>query len=197
MTQVPARSHRRPAEPGAALSDDDRRALAEALAGVAPLPPANRAAVEPPPPAPEPRQHVADERQALADSLAEPDAALLQESGGEDTWAAPGISRRTLLDLRRGRWVAEAELDLHGMKRDQARAALDGFIARSLAERKRVVRVIHGRGLGSPGGVSILKLLSRGWLARRVGVLAFCQARPQDGGEGALQVLLRDLAART
>lgn len=190
---MPARSHRRPAQPGASLSDDDRRALAEALAGVAPLPPANRAAVEPPPPVPEPRQRVADERQTLADSLAEPGDALLQEAGSEDTWAVPGISRRTLLDLRRGRWIAESELDLHGMKREEARAALDGFIGRSLAERKRVVRVIHGRGLGSPGGVSILKLLSRGWLARRTGVLAFCQARPQDGGEGALQVLLRDL----
>jgi DNA-nicking Smr family endonuclease len=50
---------------------------------------------------------------------------------------------------------------------------------------------VHGRGLRSPGRVGVLKTLVRGWLAHRADVLAYCQARPQDGGEGALMVLLR------
>jgi DNA-nicking Smr family endonuclease len=193
---MPARSHRRPAAPGATLTEDDRRALAEALAGAAPLPPANRAAHRPPPAPPLARQRLADEREVLRESLADADDALLLDGAVEDAWAAPGVARRTLLDLRRGRWAVEAEIDLHGCKRDEARVALDAFIARSLAADRRVVRIIHGRGRGSPGGVSILKLLSRQWLTRRPGVLAFCQARPADGGAGAVQVLLRGASRR-
>lgn len=171
--------------------DEDRALLAAALADVTPLPPGNRARVQKPRPAPIARQRQADDRAALRESLAEPDETLLLEGGAEESFAQPGVSRRTLADLRRGRWVAEAVLDLHGLKRAEARAAIDAFLEDCLGRRRRVVRIIHGRGLGSPGGVSILKLLSRQWLLGRAGVLAYCQARQQDGGEGAIQVLLR------
>ena len=185
--------------PGAELPDpgppsdggDDQALLAAALADVKPLPPCNRARIQKPRPAPLPRQREADEQLALRESLAEPDDPLLLEGGAEESFAQPGVSRRTLADLRRGRWIAEAVLDLHGMKRNEARQAIDAFLDDCLAQRRRVVRIIHGRGLGSPGGVSILKMLSRQWLLGRAGVLAYCQARQQDGGEGAIQVLLR------
>ena len=170
---------------------DDQALLAAALADVRPLPPGNRARIQKPRPAPVPRQREADEQLALRESLAEADESLLLDGGAEESFAQPGVSRRTLTDLRRGRWVAEAVLDLHGMKRNEARLAIDEFLDDCLAQRRRVVRIIHGRGLGSPGGVSILKLLSRQWLLGRTGVLAYCQARQQDGGEGAIQVLLR------
>ncbi|NTV11163.1 MAG: DNA mismatch repair protein MutS, partial [Zoogloea sp.] len=87
------------------------------------------------------------------------------------------------------------ELDLHGMTRDEARAALARFVATSLQQGLRCIRLIHGKGLGSPGRLPILKHLSRGWLAQRDDILAFCQARPHDGGDGALLILLR--TART
>lgn len=172
-------------------ADDDLSLLAEALADVTPLPPGNQALIRPPRPAPLPLQRRADDRDALQESLAEPDEHAVLDAGLDLAFARPGVSRRTLADLRRGRWVAEAVLDLHGLKRDEARRAIGEFLDECLANRRRVVRIIHGRGLGSPGGISILKLLSRHWLLGREGVLAYCQARQQDGGEGALQVLLR------
>ena len=80
---------------------------------------------------------------------------------------------------------------LHGMTRDEARLALAEFLCRCLREGRRCVRLIHGKGLGSPGGVGVLKQLSRGWLAQREEILAFCQALPHQGGSGALVILLR------
>ena len=87
--------------------------------------------------------------------------------------------------------LAIGQIDLHGLTRDEARAALAAFLHDALAQGKRCIRVIHGKGHGSPGKVSILKQLSRGWLAQREEILAFCQAGPHDGGGGALLVLLR------
>ena len=111
--------------------------------------------------------------------------------GDEGVHLRDGLPRRVLTDLRRGRWVVQAELDLHGLTRDEARSA------RPLPSRRpengyRCVRLIHGKGLGSPGREPVLKHLSRGWLMQREEILAFCQARPHDGGEGALLVLLRN-----
>ena len=103
----------------------------------------------------------------------------------------PGIPRRVLTDLRRGRWVVQGQLDLHGLVRDEARAALATFLGESLHLGRRCVRLIHGKGLGSPGRIPVLKHLSRGWLAQREEILAFCQAPPHDGGGGALLILLR------
>jgi len=87
--------------------------------------------------------------------------------------------------------VAQEEIDLHGMNRDEARRALAEFLAESLHHGTRCVRVVHGKGLRSPQKTSILRQLVRGWLAQRDEVLAYCQAKPQDGGEGAVIVLLK------
>ena len=94
-------------------------------------------------------------------------------------------------DLRRGRWVVQDEIDLHGLNRDEARQMLDTFLLDSLYQGKRCLRVVPGKGLRSPQKTSILRQLVRGWLMQRNEVLAYCQAKPQDGGEGALLVLLR------
>ena len=112
-------------------------------------------------------------------------------------WNAPPapFSGTDLRDLRRGRWVVQGELDLHGLTRDEARSSLAHFIALSLQQGRRCLRVIHGKGHGSPGRLPVLKHLSRGWLAQREDILAFCQARPHDGGEGALLVLLQAASA--
>jgi len=143
-------------------------------------------------PAPEPLKREADEREALNESLTAP---LTFEDrldmGDEAAFLRPGLPKRVLTDLRRGRWVLQGELDLHGLTRDEARDALAHFLAHSLQQGRRCIRVIHGKGLGSPGRVSILKQLSRGWLAQREEILAFCQAGPHDGGGGALLVLMR------
>lgn len=157
-----------------------------------PLDRGNRVELERPPPAPAPVKHEADERAALDESLIAP---LTFEDrldmGDEAAFLRTGLPRRVLTDLRRGRWVLQGQIDLHGLTRDEARAALGHFLHDSLGQGKRCIRVIHGKGHGSPGKESILKQLSRGWLAQREEILAFCQAGPHEGGSGALLVLLR------
>lgn len=152
----------------------------------------NRIELARPAPHPKPVKREEDERAALSETLAAP---LTFEDrldmGDEAAFLRPGLPRRVLTDLRRGRWVLQGQVDLHGLIRDEARAALAHFLHDSLVQGKRCIRVIHGKGHGSPGKLSILKQLSRGWLAQREEILAFCQAGPHDGGGGALLVLLR------
>lgn len=171
----------------------DPAALFLAVVGSArPVTDRNRVELERPQPAPAPLKREEDERAALGESLAAP---LTFEDrldmGDEAAFLRTGLPRRVLTDLRRGRWVLQGQIDLHGLTRDEARAALANFLHDALAQGKRCIRVIHGKGHGSPGKVSILKQLSRGWLAQREEILAFCQAGPHDGGGGALLVLLR------
>ncbi|WP_407279995.1 Smr/MutS family protein [Aromatoleum evansii] len=163
-----------------------------AVRGARPVDTRNRAEVEAPRPQPHPLKHVEDEREALRESMEAPMTLEDRlETGEEAAFLRPGLPRRVLTDLRRGRWVLQAQLDLHGCNRDEAREELAHFLAASLQQGRRCVRVIHGKGHGSPGKQSILKHLSRGWLAQREEILAFCQAGPHDGGSGALLVLLR------
>lgn len=179
------------------LPDDPERMDAgdlfrHAVRGAAPIADRNRIEPERAPPLPEPIKRSEDEASALREAMEAPISLEDRlEMGDEAVFLRPGMPRRSLLDLRRGRWTLQGELDLHGYTREDARAALSRFLAVSLQRGARCVRIIHGKGLGSPGGVSILKQLSRGWLAQREEILAFCQAGPTQGGSGALLVLLR------
>lgn len=171
---------------------DPTELFRQVVRGTQPIDQRNRVELARPQPAPAPIKREADERSALDESLQAP---LTFEDrldmGDEAAFLRPGLPRRVLSDLRRGRWVLQGEIDLHGHTREEARAALAQFLAASLQQGRRCIRVIHGKGLGSPGKVSILKQLSRGWLAQREEILAFCQAGPHDGGGGALLVLMR------
>ena len=164
-----------------------------AMSGVQPLPPPNLVVHGKRPPPPRPLQHLADEQAALHESL-HGHIGLQDrlEGGDEPHYLRTGLAQNVLRDLRRGRWVIQDEIDLHGLNRDEARLLLAGFLAECLHHGKRCVRVVHGKGLGSPQKTSILRQLVRGWLAQRQEVLAYCQAKPPDGGEGALIVLLRN-----
>ena len=134
---------------------------------------------------------------------AEDDALVLQESLSdlfevdhylEDdpalNYLAPGVGAAVQKKLRKGHWPIQDELDLHGMNRDQARDALGAFLTRASQRNHRCVCVIHGRGFGSRGQEPVLKSMVHSWLVQK-GVVAFCQARNHEGGEGALIVLLR------
>lgn len=172
---------------------DDLAAFHAAVADATPLPPVNRVCLgtlNPPPP--RPVQSQADERAALRETLHGPIGLQDRLEGGDEPhYLRPGIATSTLRDLRRGRWVVQAEIDLHGLNRDEARHFLSSAIADASRRGLRCLRVIHGKGFGSPGRQSILRRLTRGWLMQKVEVLAYCQAAPRDGGEGALLVLLR------
>jgi DNA-nicking Smr family endonuclease len=163
-----------------------------AMRGTSPLERRDRVELERPAPLPRPIKRSEDEQAALRETMESPISLEDRLEGGDEAaFLRAGVPRRVLADLRRGRWVLQGELDLHGLKRDEAREALSDFLSTCLQQGRRCVRVIHGKGLGSPGRQSILKQLSHGWLAQREEILAFCQASPTQGGSGALMVLLR------
>lgn len=173
-----------------ALDEQSRALFREAVAGAMPLV-HDRVHHEPLPPPPIPRQRRHDERAALDESLADVDPLRLALEGGDEAaWLKPGMAPKVLKDLRRGRWVVQAHLDLHGMHRDEARRQVALFLAECIARRLRCVRVVHGKGHGSPGRIPVLKGLVLGWLMQRQEVLAYCQARAAEGGAGAVIVLL-------
>lgn len=109
----------------------------------------------------------------------------------DGSFIRPGLQRQTLRKLRRGDWPVQAQLDLHGLTRDGARRALIDFLTESVQQGYRCVRIIHGKGLGSTDRVPVLKRLTVNWLTQHESVLAFCQARLENGGSGALEVLLK------
>ena len=163
-------------------SDEFRKAVA----GAKPLKGRNRVTLQEPAPEPVPHQRRRDEAAALAESMAAslaPDEAL--ETGEELSYLRDGISRETLRKLRRGHWSVQDGIDLHGMTREQSSAILVEFLEHCLARGLRCVRIVHGKGLG------ILKAKLKKWLPLRAEVLAFCQAPANDGGSGALLVLLK------
>jgi DNA-nicking Smr family endonuclease len=101
-----------------------------------------------------------------------------------------------LRKLRRGDWVIQDEIDLHGCRTDEARELLAGFLREAVKRGVRCVRIVHGKGLGSKDKQPVLKGKTRVWLAQRDEVIAFCQARPAEGGSGALVALLKPASGR-
>jgi DNA-nicking Smr family endonuclease len=171
---------------------DDEDEFRRALAGVEPLAKPRRQPLPRARPAPVARQRQRDEHAALAESLHGPlsvDDAL--ESGEELAFLRDGLSRQLLRKLRRGHFVVEDSLDLHGMNRTQAAESVALFLRRCTRRGVRCVRIVHGKGLGSHNREPVLKGKLRKWLPLRDEVLAFCQAPPYEGGSGAALVLLR------
>lgn len=163
----------------------------DAVADAVPLAPTGRVVPERVPPPAIPRQRELDEQAALAASLSD-EIGIEQFLETDDalSYRRDGIGAEIVRRLRRGEWSVNGQLDLHGLRSDEARAALVAFLDRARRESWRCVRVIHGKGLGSAGREPVLKARVPRWLVQRQDVLAFCQARPNDGGSGALIVLL-------
>lgn len=143
-------------------------------------------------PAPVPRSRLQDEQAVLREALSDEfDVESLLQTDAELAYARPGVGPDVLRRLRRGEWTIQAELDLHGMRRDAARESLGAFVREAVRHGLRCVRVVHGKGLGSPGREPVLKGKVRSWLVQKNEVMAFVQARGPDGGAGALIVLLK------
>jgi DNA-nicking Smr family endonuclease len=169
--------------------DEDFR---RALDGVEPLPQPRRVLRKPSPPPPLPRQSREDERAALAESLDGPASVDdSMDTGEELAFLRDGMSRQVLRKLRRGHWVIEDSLDLHGMNRIEAALSVNEFLRLCRLRRLRCIRIVHGKGLGSRNREPVLKGKLRKWLTVRDEVLGFCQAPAAHGGGGALLVLLK------
>ena len=169
----------------------ERTAFVRAVGPVQVQPDPGRMHGHTPRPEPLPRQREADERAALREALSDEvdvESLLLTDDGL--SFRRPGVQDEVLTRLRRGQWAIQAQIDLHGLRRDEARDALAAFVRLSLQRGQRCVRVVHGKGLGSPGREPVLKAKVQRWLAQCAEVIAFTQAAAPQGGAGALIVLL-------
>jgi DNA-nicking Smr family endonuclease len=173
------------------LAEQERRVFELTVGPVTQLRTVNRVLHDLEQPPPEPRQREADERAVLLQALSdEIDIESLLETDETLSFRREGISLDVVRKLRRGHWALQGQLDLHGLRRDAAREALSHFVHDSSRRGLRCVRVVHGKGHGSPGREPVLKGRVRRWLVQKNEVLAFVQARASDGGAGALIVLL-------
>ncbi len=174
-----------------AAAERARQLFATAVGPVTPLPPSGRAELRRPKPPPLPLQREADERAALLEAWSDEvdlESLLLTDDGL--SFRRPGVGPDVVGRLRRGQWAIQGEIDLHGLRRDEARAALLGFLGEAARRGQRCVRVVHGKGHGSPGRRPVLKAKVQRWLAQCAEVIAFAQASGPQGGAGALIALL-------
>ncbi len=143
-------------------------------------------------PKPVPVQRIADEKKVLEQSLSDEfSVENLLDTDDQLSYRRDGIGPDVVKKLRRGHWIIQDELDLHGMRRDEAREMVVEFLKASTLRGIRCIRIVHGKGLGSVNNEPILKKLVFKWLVQRADVMAFCQAKPADGGGGAVIVLLK------
>jgi DNA-nicking Smr family endonuclease len=137
-------------------------------------------------------QQQLDEQRVLQEAISDDfDSGTLLDIDDAMSFRRPGIGTDVTRKLRKGDWSIQGEVDLHGLRREDAREALGGFIRDAHRRGWRCVRVVHGKGLGSPGKTPVLKGKVQGWLIQKNEVLAFVQARADEGGAGALVVLLK------
>ena len=133
-----------------------------------------------------------DDQDVLIASMSdEMDVERLLDTDDQLSFKRNGIGPETIKKLRKGHWVIQEQLDLHGYRVDEAREAVAEFIRDCVRHDIRCIRIVHGKGLGSAGRESVLRDKVRRWLVQKEEVLAFCQATPKEGGAGAVLVLLK------
>lgn len=175
----------------AAHQEAERQLFNRAVGPVVPLRPPNKLHLKHPAPEPLPLQLWQDEERVLQESISDDfDVSTLLDTDDQLSFRRPGIGVEITRRLRAGHWSIQRQLDLHGLRTDEAREALGAFIRQAHRSGLRCLRVIHGKGLGSPGKSPVLKGRVQAWLVQKKEVLAFVQARPVEGGAGALLVLL-------
>ena len=179
----------------AAKAKAEEEFFAHAVGVVKPLPlkhrPGHRASLQAVQAAPIALQHQLDEQAVMREALSDEfDVETLLDTDDALSYRRPGIGTDVTRKLRKGGWSIQGQVDLHGLRREEARDALVDFIKDAARMGWRCVRVVHGKGLGSLGKTPVLKGKVQSWLIQKQEVLAFVQARPAHGGAGALVVLL-------
>lgn len=171
-------------------ADADVSLFREAMRDVAPLKRATRHTPARPKPPPRARFARADEALVLEESLRLAPHELAVETGDELAYRRDGVAETVVRKLRRGAYRVDREIDLHGFNVRDAHTALAAFLNAAIAGNAHCVRVIHGKGRRSGPRGPVLKNLVGKLLRRTAAVVAFASARPEDGGTGALYVLL-------
>lgn len=171
----------------------EKELFARTVGLVIPIKDAGRVVLTSLPPLPIPFQRQLDDQQVLREALSDDiDVETLLDTDENLSYRRQNVRLEVVRQLRRGRWVIQGELDLHGLRRDEARNSVAEFIRHALKQKWRCVRIIHGKGHGSPGREPVLKNKVRGWLVQKEEVMAFAYARASDGGHGAVVILLQN-----
>ena len=163
-------------------SDAEKDLFQRAAGKVAPLRAHGRVQHPPEPVAPIPAQRQLDDQRVLKESISDEfDASTLLEVDEAMSFRRPGIGIDVARKLRRGYWSIQAEIDLHGLRSDDAREALAAFLREATRQGLRCVRVVHGKGLGSPGKTPVLKGKVHSWLVQKNDCLLYTSPSPRDG----------------
>ena len=194
--ELKAAHERAQAEAAARVAEEKKREaesnlFARAVGPVQALPDRKHARLPQVPAPPVARQFHQDEAAALRDSLSDGfDVTTLLDTDESLSFRRPGIGPAVPRKQRKGAGALQREIDLHGLRSDEARLALAEFIREAHRQGVRCIRVVHGKGLGSPVKTPVLKNKVHSWLVQKNQVMAFVQAKPAEGGAGALVVLL-------
>jgi DNA-nicking Smr family endonuclease len=172
-------------------AEAERNLFTRAVGKVAPISQPERVWSPPQRPLPRPLQQDLDDEAVMHESMSDEfDITTLLDADDQLSFRRSGIGTDVTRKLRKGEWSIQGQIDLHGLRSDEARNAMGQFIRDAKRMGWRCVRVVHGKGLGSPGKEPVLKSKVQRWLVQKSEVLAFVQAKPSDGGAGALVVLL-------
>ncbi|MDP2018174.1 Smr/MutS family protein [Hydrogenophaga sp.] len=183
---------REAARQAALRREREQRLFATAVGPVQAIADPGRIEPRPVPVEPLPVQRQLDEASVMREALSDDfDIETLLHTDEMLSYRCPGLGPDVMRKLREGSWSIQRQIDLHGLRTDEAREALGRFIREAHQQGLRCVRVVHGKGLGSPGRMPVLKNRVLRWLVQKSEVMAFVQARPAEGGAGALVVLLR------
>lgn len=137
-----------------------------------------------------PRQRLLDNQRVMDELLEESDESTSYESGDELKFLRSGFSARLLKKLRRGDYAIQDELDLHGLIAGEAKQETHSFINECARNNVRAIRIVHGKGRNSAGRTPVLKNMLLGWLSKNQHVVAVVSTPANDGGTGAVYVLL-------
>lgn len=175
------------------ISDEETALFREMTKGVRPLKSDDRAELKPTRPHPQNIQRIqaASFNQPHDTYPSSPD--LSDTVGAEESlfYLQGTLPHSTLQKLKKGTLCSDVELDLHGLNIQQATEELQQLLQEALRHNIRCFRVIHGKGNRSSEQTPVLKSWINQWLRHQPKVLAFCSARQQDGGTGALYILLK------
>ncbi len=172
-------------------AEAERNLFTRAVGKVSPIANQERVWSAPQRPSTRPLQQDLDDEAVMHESMSDEfDISTLLDVDDQLSFRRPGIGTDVTRKLRKGEWSIQGQIDLHGLRSDEARNAMGQFIRDAKRMGWRCVRVVHGKGLGSPGKEPVLKSKVQRWLVQKNEVLAFVQAKPSDGGGGALLVLL-------
>lgn len=173
------------------LSEDDIQLFRKTVGDVKPVNNDRIDSAGTPKPEAIPLQLQQDEAKAVEDMMSSHYDLSELERAESISFHRPGIQLSVLRKLKRGQYSIEARFDLHGLNAKQAYTTITLFLTNMRTENKQCVLIIHGKGKRSNNEGPVLKPLVAKWLSQRDDVLAYCSARPSDGGNGAVYILLR------